>query len=356
MIAALGKSQGVPITALTMGRSTDQEFRCAQRVALELGIPHRRMARDQSDMLKQSIRWGGFTACPASGGWEDNLPAELVGLAPRSTSGYLVDPVIGGSLIESCYDGTTRTIGFEPYFAKACLSGVGMDRLGRLLRADVFGNSLTEAREVAREDFRQAGDSDLERAWWFGLTQRGRFHVGEGMWFQAFGAWPVVPATDRRLMETALGIPLATLAKRQLQIMAILQRLPRLARLPRDRNSWDTTPLDPRLREVVRTAVVNNMWERISRWSGGRIRRTERRYYKLIFDFNGPVWRSIRADLEPHRGLAGELFHQQVFDEIVPPADVHWPQGSDGIAASGPKLLVVVLALLRWLRAGAPMD
>ncbi|HLG05184.1 MAG TPA: hypothetical protein VI383_03460, partial [Gemmatimonadales bacterium] len=74
-----------------------------------------------------------------------------------------------------------------------------------------------------------------------------------------------------------------------------------------------------------------------------------------VFDFNGPAWRAIRADLEPSRRLAGELFHQPVFDEVVPPPEAKWAGGDAIVSTSAPKLLLAALALLRWLGRGAPM-
>ena len=245
MVAALAKAQGIPVQALTQGIRSDYEGRCARKVSEALGIPHRLVEpRRGTASLDRSIRWGGFTAAPGSGGGWD-LASELAGGPPRVTSGYLLDTVIGGILINWCYDEETRARGFEPYFAKLCRWGLGEERLGRLLRRDVFGDSVEWAQEAIRKSFNAAGETDLDRAWRHGMLHRGRFHVGEVIWRQAFGAWPAVPALDRRLMETALGLPLAALATRQFQVGAVLQRLPVLARLPLDQNSYDTAPLDP---------------------------------------------------------------------------------------------------------------
>ncbi|HLG06377.1 MAG TPA: asparagine synthase-related protein [Gemmatimonadales bacterium] len=352
-VLGIALAQKIPVTAVTYGIPTDQEGRCARKVTEALGIPHRLFDRRGGPAgLDLSIRWGGFTASPGTGaGWET---ARLV-RTPRVTSGYLLDVTFGGSLIPWGYDAEARTTGFEPYFAQICRWGVGEHRLSRLLRRDVFGDSVERARAAMGEGFRQSGNTDLERSWWHGMTHRGRFHVGQLIWQDGFGAWPSAPAVDRRFMETALGFPLTMLGTRQYEITAVRQRLPALARVPLDRNTFDTTPLDPRLREIVRLALVTGMWARLERWSGGRIKRPDRRYYHRVFDFNGPAWRSIRAELEPHRRLASELFHQPVFDEIVPPAQAHWAGGDAIVSASAPKMLLAVLALLRWLREGAPM-
>ncbi len=73
----------------------------------------------------------------------------------------------------------------------------------------------------------------------------------------------------------------------------------------------------------------------------------ERRYYYRVCDINGPGWRAIRRQAEPHRERVLEVFNKEVLDTILPPPDVPL-QLKDGIVdSSGLKSL---LGFLLWSR------
>jgi asparagine synthase (glutamine-hydrolysing) len=128
----------------------------------------------------------------------------------------------------------------------------------------------------------------------------------------------------------------------------ILKRwYPELARLPLDRNSFDTTPLLPRTVDVVRGALsarVRTLAERLG-LAGG-----ERRYYYRTFDFNGPHWRAVRRAAEPYRENAYALFDRATFDELVPPPEARWDAGHGVFGSAGSKMLIAVAVWLGDVR------
>jgi hypothetical protein len=100
-------------------------------------------------------------------------------------------------------------------------------------------------------------------------------------------------------------------------------RFPHLARLPLDRNSWNTTPLLPthagRLRRAVARAAAP-FTTRLQRAAS----RVERRYYHRVYDFNGPGWQKVRRLAEPHREHLSPWFRMDRLHAYVPPPDTRW--------------------------------
>jgi asparagine synthase (glutamine-hydrolysing) len=163
------------------------------------------------------------------------------------------------------------------------------------------------------------------------------------LWRQSFGAWPCLPHIDREVLATIGAMPLHSVAGRRMEIDLIKLRYPKLARLPLDRNSWDTSPL-------VGTAPGNakrylqRKWARaLDRYTSGR---PERRFYYRTMDFNGDYWTEVRRQLEPLRGKVSHLFQMDSFDALVPPAGERWRRGDAVQGSLGVKTLLGLVALV----------
>jgi asparagine synthase (glutamine-hydrolysing) len=139
-------------------------------------------------------------------------------------------------------------------------------------------------------------------------------------------------------------MPASTLAERRGQNAVLCRYFPQLAQLPLDRNSYDTTPLQPRLRYLIRQYV----WQRFGRRSP---RKESRRYYR-IYDINGPGWLAVRREAEQSRSLAYEWFDKKVLDTILPPPDVPIPNKDAIIDTSGLKSILGFMLSLRHTRQG----
>jgi asparagine synthase (glutamine-hydrolysing) len=196
-----------------------------------------------------------------------------------------------------------------------------------------------------RAVYESYSDIESQRAWCFNLYNRQRFHVASAAWSLSFSAWPVIISLDRRLLETAGGMPAATIAERRAETELVCKRFPALAALPLDRNSCDTRPLQPRLRYQVSRYVYNRLRSLYRFAHPGKNVKCERRYYVRIYDFNNPGWLAIRRQAEPYREKLFHLFDKDVLDKLLPAPDVRISSADSIIDTSGLKTL---LGLMLW--------
>lgn len=334
----------VPMTALTRGEAADLDYRCARAAARHLGIPQRLVPHDADPGgLERAIARHGLCASPDTGGTEA-LAAELHRLHPRVVSGHVMDEAVAGSHLGLCYDPESRRLGFERFFERLNGWSIPVALLRRLLRQEVFGESLDEVTARVRDAYEAAGETDLERTYRFDMRHRERFHVGQAFARLASGAWPCSPCLDRGLLEVVGGLPMDMLAGRRLQHEILRRHYPKLAGLPLDHKSLVTTPLEPRVRDLLESAARKQARRIAARFG---VRPRERRYYYRGFNFNGAHWRTIRRAAEPARELAYALFDRGTFDALVPPADGPWSDTHAPTGSAGVKLLTT---LGMWLR------
>jgi asparagine synthase (glutamine-hydrolysing) len=333
----------VPVTALTRGVRSDNDCRFARRVARRLGFPH--LVVDDEDQgsteFLESIQWSGMSSSPGRG--NSGVANAVRGVHPRAVSGYIMDAIVGGTNVAWGVSTDGHAVGFDAVFEHLNAHAVPLATLRRLLRRDVFGDSVEQVLAEAREHYDAVGDSNLGRAWRFGLEHRQRFWVGSMIAMQAEGAWPVAPHLDRAVLTTAGGIPFGMLAERAVEKDIIVRYYNHLASLPLDRNSPDTTPLDPGLRELLAA-----MPRRLARKAAGALRlpRREDRYYYRTFDLEGPGWRSARMEIEARREAGYALFEPDVLREQLPAPGEPWPSGNRLRVSLGIRLLMGSVALM----------
>lgn len=338
--------QGVPLNVITRGQPDDLEYHCARAVARHLRLPHTLVPHiDGSfEQVERSLWWDGMSCAPGggSGGLGEPLPHAQQFLV----AGYSADPILGGITNAKAFDRVARTASFEQFVKRLNIWGVSLDVLPRLLRRDVFADSVQVVLEELREDFMTIADTYLARSWLHTMILRERFAMGR-MWGRlAFTSWPRVPQVDRSLIGVAAGVPMAVLGGRRVEREMLNRFHTDLARLPLDRNDLDTTPPLPGVLDLVRAGVdrrIRGLRRRLG------IPRPERRYYHRTYDFNGSAWRMTRRGAEADRDRAYALFDREVFDSIVPRADARWEPTGLVEGASGPKML---LSLGVWLRVG----
>ncbi len=346
VLAGLLHRRGVSPVALTYGQRGDFEMDCAAAVARALGFEHSAFS-DQRDALpdgaerladraERKATWeqlaNGFGAV-SSHSWP--VPELRQRLPSPVLSGYLMDPTIGGSHIAWGYSERDGAMSFETLFSRVNAWGLAPSVLARLLRPEVFGSLVMDTIQRLKEVYSRYADLDSRRAWWFDLRHRQRFVTGSILWRLSFTAWPVLPATNRRVLETAARIPTAALAERAAEIQLLRQEFPDLAALPLDRNSYDTTPLIPRPRALI----VHAVRRRLSSLPFVPGSKRERRYYYRAFDVNGLGWMAVRERAERYRRRVADVLHLDVLDEVLPGPDAR-PAFEDPIVqSSGLKLL-----------------
>lgn len=335
------------IAALTFGWPTDIEMRCAIPVARTLGFQHQTVdvTFDQYPAYAElQAKWqhvaNGFNGIMEWGDYP-----HLRELGDRVVSGYLMDAVIGGSHINWALPQSSNTMSFERFFYNINSCGIPLDILKKLLRREVFGDLVDEMVARLKTVYESYGQLESQRAWCFNLYHRQRFHVASAAWVHSFGAWPVMPVLDRALLEVVGAMPAASLAERRAQVELLCSRFPELAALSLDRNSYDVSPLQPRLRWRLaqyfrsRLPLVSHPSGREN--NGGR----ESRYYYRIYDLNGAGWQAVRDQAEPYRECVRHLFDQDVLSTLLPPPDVPLQLGDAIIGGSGLKSL---LGFLLW--------
>ena len=348
ILAGVLASVGQKFRAVTLAQPGDVEAQCAARVARALGVDHRLIDQPVApEWFTVTLRWDALITSPGTGGMWSMIDTYR-GFGPWVVSGYVMDAIV--SHYEK-YDPVRRSSDFEAGFYLMNRSGFRHEVLARLLRPDRFGDALREVHQEMVEEFVGTGDRDSDRSYRFPLHHRLRYHTGAPLWKQTLGTWPVAPFLDRSVLETVGACPLTLLAERHLEQRLLRTRFPKLASLPLDRNAFRTLSLDPRLRELVMTEIRERSVALLTRLSGGRWHRKERRQYHRSHNFNGPVWRWIRRSMEPHRDLAYQLFDRTTFDQLVPPAEAEWKGANSIEPAAGVKSL---LGIIGWLREFSP--
>ncbi len=302
--------RGTRLQALTLGSATDYEVVCATAVAQALGAGHRVTNVDAAEFATgatRQARWehlaSGFSSIYTWGA-----------IAPLRD---LPSRFICGHLREICEGDPARFVHDEFLGGGWKRRGIDPATLARLLRPNAFHDELEQMRQRLRAAYTGGSAIESQRPWRFSLAHEGRAHAGGVPWRLSFGSWPVLPILDRTVLEVMASLPPSSLASRRAQDEILRRRFPDLARLPLDRNSYDTLPLLPsvgqRILHRVRRAV-----EPIRRHAPQTL---ERRYYHRMYDLNGPGWDAVRRLAEPHRERLSDLFDMDVLRKLVPPPD-----------------------------------
>jgi hypothetical protein len=282
---------------------------------------------------------------PGSGG-SGGIEEVLEYSRPHVVSGYLADSIMGAVTARKAFDLEARRASAERYINRTNVWGVSLEVLPKLLRQDVFGDSLRQIMDELRDDFMSTGETFMARSWLFDLAHRQRFVMGHMFARIALGAWPRAPQTDREVLRVTAGIPLPVIAGKRLEREMLERFYTGLARVPLDRNDPDTTPMLPGAMDLIRAGIDR----RIRRFRGRiGLPPPERRYYHRTFDFNGGVWRRARRGAAADRERLYELFDHGALDALLPAADARWRPTGLIEGAAGVKLLT---ALGVWMRVG----
>lgn len=342
MVAGYVARQGSRPAALTLGERGDLDMLCASRLAAALGLEHDSATLDLGTLpghARLAATWEHL-ANGLNTAHEWGVGSLRSILSPRVVTGYFGDQIVGALNYHLPMDAQS----FDPFFLRGVNRwAVPVQSLRRLLRRETFGDALEEAVEATRSVFEATPGDDFHKAWWFEILHRQRFHVGIAAWHLCFGAWPILPIADSRVLEAAAALPASSLAERRAQNRLVVRVFPELARLPLDRNSHDLRPLESGSLGPLLALACRLRKRRLRKQ---RRRGVERRYYYRIFDFRNEGWQAVRREAEPGRRLLEDLFDARVLTELLPPPDRPIGDAGDGIIdISGRKLL---LGLMLW--------
>ncbi|MBD2579633.1 asparagine synthase-related protein [Oscillatoria sp. FACHB-1406] len=341
MLAGFLHRQGTSVVAFTLGRRNDLEMECATPVVRALGFEQHVTEIPMveyptyADLL---VRWehlaGGFGGATGLG-W--SARSYLQNTPPEMVMGFSLDAILScpssSSVSFAKTFGGTNTMGFSPAV------------LDKLLCRDVFGNLVADSLVRLEQTYNHYSDLPLRQAWCFKLYHSNRFVMGLTAWRISFGAWPILPVLDRQLLELTAVLPEATVGKRLAQKELVRTRFPQLAKLPLDRNGWNTEPLQPSpLRQKLAPLLLaQQKWRRLQQQFG-----YERRRYYRVLNLNNPGWQAVRRQAEPYRGKVSHLIDRTMLDKLLPSPNTCIPFQSDAIAeGSGMQTL---LGFLLWSR------
>jgi len=350
MLAGYLKKTNADVEALTLGLPKDFEVECAARVAKKLLFRHHvtEISSDQYPVFAElQTRWehcaNGFNTIHSWG-----IPSYLRDYSERVFTGYTLDAVIGTRYLTWALSPSSNTMSFESFFKNINAYGIHIDLLKKLLRKEIFGDAVEEMKSCFQKVYCGYSDVESQRAWCFNLYHRQRYHVGPILWRLTFGAWPVSPIFDRKVLESAGGMPAATIADRRAQEKIVCKRFPNLAALPLDRNNFNTEPLQPRIRHLILKQFKFRLKQmNLMDFLGKNRKNIERRRYFRIYDINGPGWLAVRHQAENYRENVFPFFEENILKEILPSPSVkiNLKNGIDD--ASGIKSL---LGFFLWTR------
>lgn len=339
-IGGLLVGQGVPVEALTFGLDGDIEMRCAKRIAKALGASHQAVEIPPSDYLAAAdalMKVEGLAA-----GFSNVLDWGMVPfldrLPARVALGHVFDGVVGGIHIPWAFDAKRGEFSFETIFRRFNRWGFSPTMLRDVLSPE-FHPLVDEVVESVRDTYESSSSLPNLKAWHFDLLTRQRFHVGAAVWPVSFRSWPMSPIFDREVLRTTASMPAGSIGGRRLQQELLVARHPHLAAIALDRNSFDSLPVHPRLRDHLRVASADKWRHLLDRTPLGRWR-PESRFYYRTYDFESPGWLGIRRSAEAHRSRIPGLLRREAIERLWPRPDQPLRTGDGIIDSSNAKMLV----------------
>jgi asparagine synthase (glutamine-hydrolysing) len=351
MVAGFLHQRSVDTVALTVGRRTDLEMQCAMSVTRTLGLEHHTTVIPMEQYPQYAdlvVNWEHLAnGCDSIMGLGWGVYSQLGNLAPKAISGCALDRVIGGT----CTEYLPSDFSFPEFFSQGInRSGFSPELLKRLLKREVFGDLVQETIDRIQTVYESYSDMEFMRTWWFDLYHRQRFLIGSVFgWQLSFGAWPVLLHLDLQLLKTAAAMPVETVVYRRAQNRLACSRFEQLAKLPLDRNNFNTEPLYltsryQRLARRLRLYWLQQEWRQLQQKLG-----YERRHYYRTFDINNPGWLAVRRQAEPYRQQVGHLFHENVLNELLPSPNVPIEIKVDPIPKSAS--IKTLIGFLLWSKA-----
>jgi len=342
MLAGFMTQKGMEMTTLTLGDSGDVEMNCARNVAKHLGLTHHTApteVKNYLDYVHLANKWEQL-ANGANGvaiGW--GMIPDLQKLPPHVVTGLCLDVAFSGPLPVA---NTGEVFSFDLFLRRRVNPwGIAPEMLQQLLRKEIFGDLVTETIAEIQQVYEGYATDEYTRNLCFEYYHRERFHTGSRAWIFSFGAAPVLPVLDRELLTTTALLPMHEI-DRLAQQQLVVTRFPDLARLPIDRNDYDTTPLlaDKVSRLTKKWYQIQQRWYKFQEKLG-----YDRRYYYHILDTNNVGWRAIRQEAETGRSIVVELFHPEILAKILPPASQKIKFDRDPIIESSKVKLLATFSL-----------
>lgn len=349
LVACLLADEGVPTTALVLGRNDDFDVVAGSAVARRLGMPLEVVSTEEGDhdfpaCVRREVGFNHLSCVPNGEDFAEGL-ARATATGRWFWSGIAFDWVV--EPVSSC-DGRDHRSGswrFDLLLAFLNRWGVAVDRLPGLLGDD--GAALVREAVATLRDGCHAHPAGLQAGgcsvrW----NHRSRNHLATVLHRTTWHAWPLVPTLDRRVVEAFAGLPVERVTDRGLEIALLAARRPDVCGIRRDSNSFVFRSV---VQEAPRTGIVRRLAtsarKRAARWYWQHIRGHEPRRYARLFDVNHLRWRHARHAAEPLRPRLHEILAPREVDGILPPPGRH-VRLRDPVNGGGAIRLLLGLAFL----------
>ncbi|MPY87956.1 MAG: hypothetical protein GEU99_08550 [Luteitalea sp.] len=346
LLAGYLHRQSRQVHAVTLGVPNDFEMQCARAVAARCGFSQQVAEidpRSYPDLAQLQSRWEhGLNGFANVGAWGLRPILEDIN-APLLMTGYVMGAILGGAHIPWAFGGSPEERGFPKMWRWVRRWGLANEAIVRLIRPDVLGSTLHDITEETRDAYRSYATRESRRAWIFDLHHRERFHVGRNLWLLGFSTWPSAPALNRAVLSAAASVPAALLCDRWLQREICVRKFRRLAELPLDRNSGNTSPLvEPPYSYSTRIArhftypIRRTVCYLQSRLNPGH----ERRRYYRVYDYNNSGWQAVRELAEEGLAHTSAILNPTVAREVVGRPDARLKVNDLIMDTAGAKALV----------------
>jgi asparagine synthase (glutamine-hydrolysing) len=339
------------IVAITEGLETDNEMKSAKQIAGVLGFRHVQFQIGCNNCRQYSeltANWQhlseGFTSVLM---WGFNKQLR------RGTSyvitGFAGDGILG-TMVEWSMMNKRHVPSFSTLFEKISSFAFNPSTLRELLKKEYSDDLISRLLSEIKESHDSYPGLEFQKTWGFGLHHRIRVHDLSGIWPISFGAWPVLPFADSKVLETAGGFPVESLANRRVERELLRTKFPKLARIALAGYTMNTVPIARGFQHRVQQIVYG---------SGARSLRNqllirlmgERRYWPRRFDFDSPEWKIIRKEAEPYIQLTTQFFNKDSLNRLMPPADSKNPEVQRRMKRFGvtdESSLRIILGLALW--------
>ncbi|MBW2233366.1 MAG: hypothetical protein JRG92_23600 [Deltaproteobacteria bacterium] len=318
-IAGLSQRAGFNVVAaVSLGQAGDIEIECARRVARKLGLPMVPVPAHPDrnlELAKRLVVAEGFANDFFHFDFPQAVPA-LRELGVPIVTGFFGGPVLGGIVFDWARDKETGELSFDSFLGTYQEYGFPPEVVRRLLRPAFRGEGVESEMAAIRAVYEGYPGTEGQRLLRFEMAHRQRTNIAPCAWKLSFGAWPVSPFAQKRVLRLANQLPLRAFDGRRLQRDLLARNFPELARLPLDGGVFNTQPIDPGLIDRLKADLVARRRRRRKRRTG-----RDSRYYCRIFDFDGEAFRDIRHHVAPLLGVLDDVFDPDELRRLLPAPD-----------------------------------
>jgi asparagine synthase (glutamine-hydrolysing) len=314
LVAGIAHARRLRVQAHSFGSPRDIEVQCAAAVARSLGLAHKvlpvRMERFV-EYAEAECKWNhlanGFS------GLMLHEPVPEPQTMQAMLSGYAMEAIVGGDSMSDAGDDPAR-MSFGQLFRKINRWGFPVDTVKRLLAKSYDAVVVDDVTSEFEQAYHDATTRNFQRSWLSDQLHRCRYHTSVVLGLNGRWPWPAVAYMDTEMLDLMAGMPFEHVHDRRMQFDLLKRRFPALARLPLDRNTFDTRPVVSGYGRVVNYALSKPR-ELYYRWTRHIV---ERRFYYRTLTFDSPGWNAVRSAAEVHRGHAQRVLDGAVLAEVLP--------------------------------------